>query len=238
VARIPRIVVPGLTHHVTQRGVRRQRVFFENADFELYLSLLGQWVRAAGVAIHAYCLMPNHVHLVVVPQSTTSLATLFRGLHAQYAELLNARNDWKGHLWQQRFNSCPMDESHLVAALRYVLLNPVRAGLAHRATDWPWSSVRSHLGATEDPVLARPVLRIDARALDLDRDDDSVLVEQLRAASRTGRPLGPDSFVRSLEERTGRRLLPRPPGPQPARMDAASDLSASVSSDRSTRHPA
>ncbi len=207
--------MPGLPHHVTQRGARRQRVFFSDADCQLYLSLLSRWAVASAVEINSYCLMPNHVHLIVVPRTATSLARLFRGLHSQYAEIVNARHDWKGHLWQQRYGSSPMDRAHLEAALRYLVLNPVRAELVRSALDWPWSSVKAHLGIAGDPLLASPLLRLDQEFVRGPIGDE--FLTQVRAASRTGRPIGSDRFLQELEERTGRRLHLLRPGPRPRR---------------------
>jgi putative transposase len=204
--RLPRIVLPGCAHHVTQRGVRRQKVFFADADYRLYLALLARRATPAGVEVLAYCLMPNHVHLLVVPATAEALARLFRSLHSHYAELVNAREGWTGHLWQQRFQSFPMDARHLRAALFYVLLNPVRAGLVEEATSWAWSSARAHAGFGRDPVLGSRALPFSPR------HDDGLLataLTSLRAASRLSRPLGSASFLEEIELRLG-RTLPRP----------------------------
>jgi putative transposase len=135
-ARLPRIVLPGIPHHVTQRGNRRERVFFEDGDYELYLDLLSDAAVRAGVAIWSYCLMPNHVHLIAVPSDEDGLRRTFRYVHRHYTGYINARLRVTGHLWQGRFSSVAMDEAHLVSALRYVALNPVRARLVERAEDW------------------------------------------------------------------------------------------------------
>jgi putative transposase len=143
--RLPRIVLPGVPHHVTQRGNRRERVFFEDGDYALYLDLLSDAAAQARVAIWAYCLMPNHVHIVAVPSDEDGLRRTFRYVHRHYTGYINARLRVTGHLWQGRFSSVAMDEAHLVCALRYVALNPVRAKLAKRAEDWQWSSTGAHL---------------------------------------------------------------------------------------------
>ena len=132
-ARIGRIVVPGFPHHVTQRGNRRQPVFFEPSDCQLYRDLLAEHCRRASVEVWAYCLMPNHVHLVLTPRTPHALARAIGETHRQYTAFINARARWTGHLFQGRFSSVALDEAHLAAAARYVALNPVRAKLAARA---------------------------------------------------------------------------------------------------------
>ena len=141
-ARLPRIVLPGIPHHLTQRGNRREKVFFEDGDYELYFDLLADAAGRAGVEIWSYCLMPNHVHIFAVPRDADGLSRAFRFVHRHYTGYINARMRVTGHLWQGRFSSVAMDEPHFVAALRYVALNPVRARLTERAEDWRWSSTR------------------------------------------------------------------------------------------------
>lgn len=219
-ARIPRVVVPGFPHHVTQRGSRRQATFFEPGDYRLYLTMLGTQLAATGAELWAYCLMPNHVHLVVVPDREGSLATLFGRLHKEYARRVNERLGWQGHLWQERFHSCCMDERHALAAVRYVELNPVRAGLCRSPEEWPWSSVHGHLGHRRDPVVtATPALPSPA-------DWPAYLASEppetacLRRSTRTGRPAGAEEFLVELESRTGRILRQQPRrAPTPAQSE-------------------
>src|SRR5210317_374899 len=128
-ARMPRLVIPHYPHHVTQRGVRRQKTFFSDADYKTYLDLLATAKDGVGADIWAYCLMPNHVHHVIVPGKEDSLAALFSDAHRRYTRRINFREGWRGHLWQERFHSFVMDERHLNATVRYVELNPVAAGL-------------------------------------------------------------------------------------------------------------
>mgnify|MGYP000160938932 CR=1 FL=1 len=143
-ARIARIVIPDIPHHVTQRGNRRETVFFEDHDYRAYLSLLTESARKAATEIWAYCLMPNHVHLILVPSHEDGLRATLGDAHRRYTGRINSRNKWTGHLWQGRFGSVAMDEEHLLNAVRYVSLNPVRAKIVKRAADWPWSSVNTH----------------------------------------------------------------------------------------------
>src|SRR5437868_4973426 len=144
---------PGPAHHVTQRGNRRQRTFFEDGDYALYRDLLAEAARRAGAAVWAYCLMPNHVHLIVVPDDPDGLRQTFADAHRRYTGFINARQRWTGHLWQGRFGAVAMDEAHLAAAARYVALNPARARLVDRAQEWPWSSVRAHLAGEDDELV-------------------------------------------------------------------------------------
>ncbi|MEA2093980.1 MAG: transposase [Pseudomonadota bacterium] len=196
-ARIPRVVLPGIPHHVTQRGNRRQKVFFSDDDYRRYLELLSQSCRDARTECWAYCLMPNHVHLILVPTDPDGLRDALSEAHRQYTRVINFRHGWRGHLWQERFHSFPMDEAHLYAAVRYVELNPVRARLAVHAEDWPWSSAKAHLRRRNDDLVnVSPMLdRVDVwrRYLDPDRTDSGF--DAIRKHTRTGRPLGSDSFM-------------------------------------------
>jgi putative transposase len=189
VSRAPRLVLPGIPHHITQRGNRRQRTFFGDADYALYLSLLRHACRKSETLIWAWCLMPNHVHLVLVPSHEDGLRLALAPTHTRYAAEINRREGWGGHLWQSRFASFPMDEAHLYACLRYVELNPVRAGLVARPEDWRWSSARAHLGLAPDGRHDTAAMRDrieDWRAFlaaGLDEDER----ESIRLAERTGR---------------------------------------------------
>lgn len=218
--RMARLVVPGYPHHVTQRGSRRQQTFFRDGDYRTYVKLLAGRLRACRVTVWAYCLMPNHVHLVVVPETETGLADLFRTVHARYARTINETYGWQGHLWQERFHSFVMDEPHLLAAVRYVELNPVRAGLCPRPEHWPWSSVHAHLGTHDDPLMPTKPMH------EFVRDWREYLAEPLsgeqldvlRKHSNTGRPVGEKTFVRRLEALSGRSLVRNKPGPKPGRL--------------------
>src|SRR5271163_2576578 len=148
--RLARMVVSSLPHHVTQRGNRRESIFFEDGDQEIYRYLLGEQARKATVEVWAYCLMPNHVHLILNPRHADGLGRAVGEAHRRYTNFINARGRWTGHLFQSRFASVTMDEAHLMAAVRYVSLNPVRACLVARAEDWPWSSARAHLAGVDD----------------------------------------------------------------------------------------
>jgi putative transposase len=217
-ARLPRVVIPGLPHHVTQRGNRRERTFFEDGDYALYLDLLGDAARRAQAEIWAYCLMPNHVHIVIVPSDEDGLWRTFRRVHREYTGFINARMRTTGHLWQGRYGSVAMDEAHLYAALRYVALNPVRARLVERAQDWPWSSVRAHLAGADDQVMkVAPALeRVGDFAAFLGAPfDEAQDYAALRKAECVGRPVGSKEWLAAMEARTGLTLAPQRRGPAP-----------------------
>jgi putative transposase len=221
-ARLARVVVPGVAHHLTQRGNRRQTTFFSEADYALYRRLLAESCRRFGVAVWAYCLMPNHVHLIAVPEREGSLRLGLGDAHRRYSRHVNFREGWRGYLWQGRFASFPLDGRHLVAAARYVELNPVRARLAARAEDWPWSSARAHLaGADDELARAAPLLEVvgDWPAF-LSAEVSADELAAIRRHQRTGRPLGDDAFIDRLEARLGRKLRPGKPGPRPASVSA------------------
>ena len=232
-ARIARLVIPGLPHHVTQRGNRRERVFFEDGDYRFYLRLISEAARGSATEIWAYCLMPNHVHFIMTPSSADGLRRTFAEAHRRYTSRINARFKWTGHLWQGRFSSVAMDERHLWAAARYVAMDPVRAGLAERAGQWPWSSARAQLAGRDDGVVTvAPMLgRVGDFAAFLDEAEDSTAVAALRGARSTGRPVGAEEWIRSLEALTRRALAPAKRGPKPRRPDAEpqTDLFSKVS---------
>lgn len=213
---MPRAVLPGVPHHVTQRGIDRQPIFFADRDREVYLELLRVNARRHGLSVHGYCLMTNHVHLVAVPQRADSLAKGIRRMHFQYAAYANALLGRSGHFWQNRYFSCALEECHLWAALRYVERNPVRAGLVKEATEWRWSSARAHALGIPDPILSddgwgqhlQPAEW--AMALAAETADDAEV--QLRTNTYTGRPVGSSEFVAAVEAALGRRLTPRKGG--------------------------
>ncbi|MDP6953950.1 MAG: transposase [Alphaproteobacteria bacterium] len=217
-ARLARVVAPGLPHHVTQRGNRRQQTFFGDDDYRLYRELMAEWCGRCGVEIWAYCLMPNHVHLIAIPDKADSLTRGIGEAHRRYTWHINRREDWRGHLWQGRFASFPMDEPHLLAAARYVELNPVRARLTRSARAYRWSSAKAHLkGLDDDLVAVSPLLDMVSDwkaflAAGLDEADH----EALRTHERTGRPLGGETFLSGLEDRLGRTLKKHKPGPKPS----------------------
>ncbi len=214
--RIARVVVPGMPHHLTQRGNRRQQTFFSRNDYAFYIRLMAKWCAKWQVRVWAYCLMPNHVHLVVVPDSEEGLSHAIAEAHRSYTRRVNLREGWQGHLWQGRFSSFVMDDEHTLRAMRYIELNPVKAGLASSPEEYPWSSARAHLMGQDDLLVSvQPILGYvgDWQAyLALDMDEKEMAA--MRRHERTGRPLNSDDFLTRLEQRIGRRLKREKPGPK------------------------
>jgi putative transposase len=217
-ARMARVVAAGVPHHVTQRGNRRQKVFFSDADYETYRELLAEGCRKAGVSVWAYCLMPNHVHLILLPSDPQGLRAALAETHRRYTREVNFRKGWRGYLWQGRFASFPMDEDYLLACARYVELNPVRARLVEAARDWRWSSARAHLAGRDDGLVTTAALldRAGSWKAFLREGLDPAARDAIRASERTGRPLGAQGFIRKLEKRLHRTLARRKPGPKPS----------------------
>lgn len=221
-ARLPRLTVADLPYHITQRGNRRQPVFFTKADRHVYLALLQEQTRHYGVEVWAYCLMTNHIHLIVVPRREGTLSLAIAETHRRYTRHINFREGWRGYLWQGRFGSVALDESHLVAAVRYVERNPVTAGLVSDAAAYPWSSARAHVTGTPDAVLTPQFLTEQIRdwAAFLAEDTDDALGTTLSHHATVGRPLGSAAFLNRLEEQVGYSLQPRRPG-RPKRLALA-----------------
>jgi len=219
-ARLARLVVPGMPHHITQRGNRRQQTFFNDGDYQAYLKLMADWCREEGVAIWSYCLMPNHVHLIAVPSSADGLRWAIGEAHRRYTRRINFREKWRGYLWQGRFASFVMDEPHLLATARYVELNPLRAQLVASPGDWPWSSARAHLSGQDDGLVkVAPLLAMigdwNAFLASAVSEED---LRDIRGHGRTGRPLGDEQFLGCLEEMAGRSIKPQKRGPKPKRI--------------------
>ena len=226
-ARLARVVIPGVPYHVTQRGNRRQQTFFEDSDFALYRDLLAEAAQRADASVWSYCLMPNHVHLIVVPSDEDGLRRTFADAHRRYTGFINARHRWTGHLWQGRYGAVAMDETHLAAAARYVALNPVRARLCDRAEQWPWSSTKAHLAGEDDQLVeVAPLLeRYCDLAAFLGSEEDQQATRTLRMAETTGRPVGGAEWIGRLEQLSGRPLAARKRGPKPAAGNLEEQLS-------------
>jgi len=214
VARIARVVVPGIAYHVVQRGVRRMDVFFSDDDREQYLSFLSEAASKHALEFLAWCLMSNHAHFVVVPHSVRSLAVVFGEAHRRYTRMVNFREGWRGHLWQERFHSYPLDDSHLLAAVRYVEMNPVRASLVFKPEDWRWSSAHYHLGlsAGDRLVRKRKLLALVNNWQTYLKGTEEDEADKTELHLRTGRPMGPSAFLEKLEKLVGRHLRPNKGG--------------------------
>jgi putative transposase len=215
-SRLARVVIPNIPHHVIQRGNRRQNVFFSDEDKKLYINILNEHAKKAGIDIWAYCLMDNHVHLIVVPKNEDSLARGIGETHRKYTRIINNREDWMGYLWQGRFISYPMEEIYLYTAVRYVECNPVRAGLVKKAEDYYWSSARAHVLKKKDILCSNYFMVSEIRDWSsyLSEEDKEKDKELLKKHAHTGRPLGGKDFLVKLEKMTGRMLQKRKPGPK------------------------
>lgn len=215
--RRARFVEPGLPYHITQRGNNRQDVFESRADRQRYIELLRDHLDRERVRVLAWCLMTNHVHLVAIPSAEESLGVALGQSHSQYALEWNRARGRVGHLWQNRFFSCPVDTSRLLAAIRYVDRNPARAGMVASAWEWEWSSAAAHVGgASSDPLLVSDwrtrTAEVGLGEWDAERWADALdgqaeaEAAEIRRATLTGEPLGPKAFLERLESEAGRQL--------------------------------
>jgi len=212
-ARPVREVLLGIPYHITQRGNYRQTVFSRDADYLYYLELLWHYGQKYGLAVWAYCLMPNHLHLVAVPEHALAFARTFGIGHMQYARYRNRCAQQVGHLWQGRFFAAPLDEVHCGRAVRYVEMNPVRAGLVAGPEEWPWSSAGIHLRGESLPGVTYPSPEALASWREfLGQEDTPSSIAQLRAGTYAGRPLGDAAFLQQLEQRFGKSFTRNPRG--------------------------
>jgi len=217
--RTARIVVPDIPHHITQRGNNRQDVFFVDDDRRVYLSILKEQSEKFGLEILGWCLMTNHIHLIGRPSGEDSLAKALGRTHFCYTQYINRFHGRSGHLWQNRFFSCPLGREHFWQALRYVEQNPVRAKMVRRPWQHPWSSAAIHIaegGVSDDGLLDVSYWRkissqVDWRGV-LGNVQSDEQVASIRRNTHTGRPLAGDSFISKLEKRLNRRLRPLPIG--------------------------
>ena len=218
-ARLARVVIPNLPHHVTQRGNGRARVFFSDDDCACYLTLLKSACAAAHVRCLGYVLMPSHVHLILVPRDADGLRKAMSSVHRAYAGRINARRRKTGHFWQGRFGCVAMDNDHALAALRYVLMNPVRARLCAKPERWRWSSAKAYLKGRDDGLTETAFMRglcPDFKTLLAGSPEQEMAEMLLRRAETIGRPLGSAAFLGKLERKLNRPLKPAKRGPKPA----------------------
>jgi putative transposase len=219
VPRKKRYVAAGFPHHITQRGIRRSAVFFTDEDRIRYLERFCELTKEHGVEVLAYCLMTTHVHHLLVPPDSKALEKVFRPLHSEYALAINSSYDWNGHLWQSRYFSCALDNEQLINAIRYVELNPVRAGMRSVAENYLWSSAKAHVLGSPDPLLTTDLRWVKFKA-NITDDWSTWLkagltkkeIEFLRLKTNQGLPCGSQDFVKLLEEQDGICLSHKPPG--------------------------
>lgn len=216
--RFKRIVIPGIAHHITHRGNNQKNIFFNPDDRDRYFTLLKHYSDKHDFRILAYCLMTNHVHIVGIPEKQESLPRVIRDTHQRYSLTLNQRLKRSGHVWQNRYFSCPLDESHLVATLCYTEQNPTRAGMVEYTWEYPWSSARVHLGLMADKSEVLDMSWWNSKfdpegwreTLGESVDDKSI--DDIRYKTKSGLPLGKKAFRVQLEKRLGRELSKKPRG--------------------------
>jgi putative transposase len=216
-----RIVIPGWVHHVTQRGNHRQTVFFHSEDRNVYLKLVAEYFPRYEIRLIGYALMGNHVHLAVIPEKESSLAEGIGQLHHDFAIWQNIQRGTNGHLWQNRFFSCPVEENRVGQLLRYVELNPVRARIVENPYEWEWSSAQAHLAGRDASGLLdmthwqRAFHDVKWEKLLARAADDELVCAEIRKITAKGYLLGSDETALRLEREMGIRLLPRKPGRPP-----------------------
>jgi putative transposase len=223
--RQPRLVLPDVAVHVIQRGNDRQACFRQDSDYLLYLLHLRELSSRAGCAIHAYCLMTNHVHVLLTPRDADGCTVLMRDLGQRYVQYFNRRYGRTGTLWEGRYRSCLVESAqYVLACYRYIELNPVRAGLASHPLDYPWSSHAANVASRQDSLVSphfeylslgsdSATRRIAYVGLFEDELETGFL-SSIRDATNSGFPLVTDSFKSGLAARLGRRLEPGRPGRQ------------------------
>lgn len=210
--RMARVVAVGLPHHITQRGNYGQNVFLTADDKKQYLGWIRKYGIKYGLSILAYCLMQNHVHFIAIPAEGDSLAKTFNTAHMRYSQYFNKKLEQRGHLWQGRFYSCVLDESHLMLAARYIERNPVRAGLVKKPWQWPWSSAITHTNQNDGGLIELGdlfgILGMSCSLWQkyIDSAEDENFMQRMRKHTSTGRPLGTMAFIEKLEAKIGRRL--------------------------------
>jgi putative transposase len=216
--RLARTVFAHIPHHVTQRGNRREDVFFDDEDRQSYLDWLKYYAHEHGVEVAGYCLMTNHIHLILIPSTETGLQSVLKPLHMRYAQRLNRAKGQQGHVWQGRYFSSPLDGDYFQKCMRYVERNPVRARMVRKAENYAWSSARGHCGITTDTVLRKTPKWLkdwedvgDWSAWLAAPDDEEALLT-LRRNAMMGLPCGSEKFLKKLEKQSGKSLHYRPQG--------------------------
>ena len=204
-------------YHLMNRGHNRETIFRDDLDRHAFLSLLRRYRQRYGFRVFHYCLMSNHVHLVIGPRQVDGMATALKLTHGRYAGYWNAKHRSSGHVWQGRYYSCPLDRPHLWEALRYTELNPVRSGLVAEPESWTWSSAAIHCGtAVTNRLLSMEPWRerwdVSSWKNYLLAGETESEILSMRQSTHTGRPLGTEEFVRDMEKATERTLAPQKGG--------------------------
>jgi putative transposase len=216
-ARQARIVIPNTPHHITQRGNRGEKVFFEKEDYQIYLDILLEQCGRFKISLLSYCLMPNQIHIIAVPENENFLARAIGETHRRYSCHINTRQDWRGHLFQDRFFSYPMDEQNALRAARFIETLPVTAGIAPKPENYLWSSAKARIKVIHNPILKpfRSFHTIHNWGDYLSRPMDLNELKTIQLHLQTGRPRGGDIFLDSIEKRIGRQVRPNKRGRKP-----------------------
>jgi len=199
-----RITIAGLPHHVIQRGLQGRQTFLINNDYVAYLEIMSECSRRHGVEVWAYCLMPDHVHLIVVPREKNSLSICLRAAHGRYTRYINRQTGSSGQFWQGRYSSHLLDGQYLIACARYIEINPVKREYVDHPEDWPWSSAHAHIMKSDDTLVhAKPLLgRVAKEWRDFLAETRPVEEADLfYLHEKNGRPLGSDDFLAMVEKR-------------------------------------
>jgi putative transposase len=206
-ARIARITGAGYPHHIVERGNNRERIFANPIDYEKYLSFLSKYAEEREVAVLAYCLMPNHIHLLVRPSGEETLAKMMQGVTLCYSKYFNRENGRTGRLWECRYYSTVIDgDRYLWTVTKYIENNPVRAGMVKKPEDYPYSSAKAHILREKDPILKEPLFdkdELDEYTRFVKSGEDKRILEEIRKQTRSGKPLGDPEFLQTLSERIG-----------------------------------
>ena len=215
--RIARVVIPGIPYHITQRGNYKQNIFSDDSDKVTYLNLVMEYIEKQDVKVLAYCLMKNHIHFIMVPPTSDSLGIIFNQISRRYAIYFNRKFNRLGHLWQDRYYSCPLDENHLFEAIKYIENNPVKAGYVVHPEEYKWSSAKAHIKKEiiKDKILSEYSEYMDAidnwkDYLNSSWNDNAVA--NIKKCTMNGRPCGNEAFIQELEFKTGRLLRVKPKG--------------------------
>lgn len=222
-ARLPRLILPGQPHHIILRGNNRQAIFFSDLDRQRLLDVIGEVTAQYSVAIHAYVLMDNHFHLLLTPPTSDALSRMMQALGRRYVGWFNARHQRSGTLWEGRFRAGLIEgERHLLACMRYIELNPVRAGLCAEPAQWAWSSAAHHLGLVRQALITEHELYWLMGNTPFEREHayrqfvaQGVPVQeqlQFTEAALRGRPIGSDAFLKPLTIDHEHLVIKRPRG--------------------------
>jgi len=214
--RIARAIASGFPHHVVQRGNNKDQVFFDREDRRRYLSLLQKYAEKGNAPVLAYCLMSNHVHLLIRPTSEASLDKMMQGLTLCYTQHTNRKYGRTGRLWESRYHSCIVEqERYLWTTARYIEQNPVRARMAERAEEYLYSSARAHATGKKDLVLGEELFSPEDRGDYVNLLSETVIpevTEGLRYYTRRGTPFGTEDFMGRIEAELERSLVRKPRG--------------------------